>query len=252
MNRICTGEGAALVARLAEARVLLAFDFDGTLAPIVANREAATMRSATRRFFRHVCHLYPCAVISGRSRADVGSRIEGCPVRWVIGNHGIEPGGDMKTSADDVRKVLPLLEKRLASIPGVEIEDKTFSLAVHYRQARRKRATRRAIDEALLDLPRPMRRSGGKLVVNLTPSGAPTKGEAVVELRDRAALDTALYVGDDVTDEDVFALDEPGRLVTVRVGRSKFSAARYYLRDQLEMDRLLRMFVDHRVEPRTT
>ena len=50
------------------------------------------------------------------------------------------------------------------------------------------------------------------------PEGAPHKGDAILQLRKLADADTALYVGDDFTDEDVFALDQPGRLLTVRIG----------------------------------
>ena len=57
-----------------------------------------------------------------------------------------------------------------------------------------------------------------------------------------------MYVGDDVTDEDVFRLDQPGRLFTVRVGRSRTSAARYYLRQQQEIDALLEHLVALRVD----
>lgn len=79
----------------------------------------------------------------------------------------------------------------------------------------------------------------GKLVVNVVPERAPNKGDALLELRKAEQADTALYVGDDVTDEDVFELDQPGRLLSVRVGESRSSAAAYFLRNQNEMDRLL-------------
>jgi trehalose 6-phosphate phosphatase len=57
--------------------------------------------------------------------------------------------------------------------------------------------------------------------------------------RDRLGCDTALFVGDDDTDEDVFALDRPGRLLGIRVGRTPASQAPYCLRDQREIDDLL-------------
>jgi trehalose 6-phosphate phosphatase len=82
---------------------------------------------------------------------------------------------------------------------------------------------------------------GGKLVVNLLPAGAPHKGLALEAARERFGCDTALYVGDDETDEDVFALDQPGRLLAIRVGRRRGSAAGYYLRNQREIDRVLRV-----------
>ena len=55
--------------------------------------------------------------------------------------------------------------------------------------------------------------------------------------------DTALYVGDDLADEDVFQLDQPGRLLAVRVGESAASSAGYYVRDQKAVDSLLAKLV---------
>jgi trehalose 6-phosphate phosphatase len=60
--------------------------------------------------------------------------------------------------------------------------------------------------------------------------------------------DTAIYVGDDETDEDVFALDQPGRLLTIRVGRGRGSHAAYYLRAQAAVDDLLALLVRLREE----
>jgi trehalose 6-phosphate phosphatase len=57
--------------------------------------------------------------------------------------------------------------------------------------------------------------------------------------RDRLRCDTAIYVGDDQTDEDVFVLDQPGRLLGIRVGRGRGSAASYGIVDQRAIDRLL-------------
>jgi trehalose 6-phosphate phosphatase len=90
----------------------------------------------------------------------------------------------------------------------------------------------------------------GKEVVNVVHPGAANKGAAVVEVRRDLGCDRVLYFGDDVTDEDVFRLDQPGRLFTIRIGRSKTSAARYYLRQQQEIDTLLEHLVALRVEPR--
>ncbi len=76
-------------------------------------------------------------------------------------------------------------------------------------------------------------------MVNLLPTDAPHKGIALERARTRFACDTAIYVGDDETDEDVFALDQPGRLLTIRVGQKRESLASYFLRNQGEIDRLL-------------
>ncbi|HVU05915.1 MAG TPA: trehalose-phosphatase [Polyangiaceae bacterium] len=239
MKHLFAAESRDVLPQLAWSRVLLAFDFDGTLAPIVPNHEEAVMRAHTQKLLARVATRYPCAVISGRARQDVERRLERVKIPYVVGNHGIEPAVDMERFRRRAAGALPVLRAELAAFSGVEIEDKKYSLAVHYRKARKKREARAAIGAALARLPYEMRAIPGKLVVNLVPEGAPDKATALLRIRAEARTDIALYVGDDVTDEDVFRLDEPGRLLAVRVGRSKFSAASYFLRDQREIDRLL-------------
>jgi trehalose 6-phosphate phosphatase len=236
-------EYAEVLAQLAWSKVLLAFDFDGTLAPIVAQHEDAWMRERTAKLFARLCELYPCAVISGRAHADASSRLGQGWVKYVVGNHGLEPGAHLDEFERETARALPLLAAALAPWPGVEIEDKRYSLAIHYRKSRQKREVRRAIGDALAQLAVPMRAIAGKLVVNVVPQRAPNKGDALLELRAAEGADAALYIGDDVTDEDVFALDQPGRLLTVRVGESRSSSALYYVRTQRDVDRLLAKLV---------
>ena len=66
MKALLSPANRVLLDQLAWSNVLLAFDFDGTLAPIVANRHEAAMRARTARLFSTVCERYPSAVISGR------------------------------------------------------------------------------------------------------------------------------------------------------------------------------------------
>jgi trehalose 6-phosphate phosphatase len=249
MKALLSRENRVLLDQLAWSNVLLAFDFDGTLAPIVANRHQAAMRTRTARLFSTVCERYPSAVISGRAKADVARRLSGAKVRYLIGNHGLEPGTRLGTFERQVVQAHPALETALEGVAGIDIENKRYSLAVHYRRAREKPKAREAIRRAVAGLPVPMRVIPGKLVINVVPEAAPSKGDALVALRDRTEADIAMYVGDDVTDEDVFRLDQPGRLFTVRVGRSRTSAARYYLRQQQEIDTLLAHLVALRVDP---
>jgi trehalose 6-phosphate phosphatase len=246
MRRILSAHNVGALATLARSRVLIAFDFDGTLAPIVKNRERAMMRDRTRRLLARVCGAYPCAVISGRSRRDVSARLRGVGVKYVVGNHGLEPGGNLAECARQVARVRAHLEERLDRSAGIDVEDKHYSLALHYRRARRKRDARLMIQTALAALGVPMRAVPGKLVINIVPAQAPNKGDALIDLQTQEGADTALYVGDDVTDEDVFVLDRPGQLLTVRVGASKVSTAAYFLRDQSETDALLARLVGFR------
>jgi trehalose 6-phosphate phosphatase len=239
MRYLLARRNVGVLEQIAWSRVLLAFDFDGTLAPIVPDRASASMRARTRRLLARACVLYPCAVISGRSQADVAERLSGAAVKYVVGNHGLEPGTELTYFARETARAAPLLRGALAGFAGIDVEDKRYSLAVHYRRSRRKGDARILIHEAVARLPRKMRMIAGKHVVNVVPEGAPNKGDALIKLRRLAQADTALYVGDDVTDEDVFALDQPGRLLTVRIGASRSSAASYFLRQQYEIDTLL-------------
>jgi len=239
VRHLLAPENQHVLAQLARSSTLIAFDFDGTLASIVADRDSAALRPSTRGLLTRLCARYPCAVITGRSRADVEARLEGAPIRYIVGNHGLE-SVDLPASSDEVMAaVRPLIEAALCQHGGLDVEDKQYSLAVHYRNSPAKRRARTAIHRVVATLPVPMRVVPGKLVINILPRGAPHKGHALLELRQREAARMALYVGDDVTDEDVFELEDEGSLVAARVGHSKRSAAPYFLRDQREIDLLL-------------
>ena len=228
----------ALLEMFAWSNVLLAFDYDGTLAPLVNAPAHAAMRASTRRFLRRVSKLYPCVVITGRAKVDALGRLRNIEVCRVVGNHGAEPSPHGEAMRRRVQQWLPVLKARLGRRQGVVIEDKGFSVAVHYRHARERNSTRRAVLSAARSL-KDVRLVGGKLVVNFLVPDAPHKGLALERERSQFACDTVIYVGDDETDEDVFQIDEPGQLLSIRVGRKKTSAAPYYIRNQAEIDRLL-------------
>jgi trehalose 6-phosphate phosphatase len=238
MKHILAAGQSPILEQLSWSNVLLGFDFDGTLAPIVSDPDRAAPRARTLRKLGELVRLYPCVVISGRSVADLEPRLAGVPLRGLIGNHGIEPW----RGSDELRRTVARwrtgLERVLAPVEGVVVEDKELSLAIHYRRSRSKKAARAAIVRALGTLA-DARIIGGKQVVNVLPLGAPHKGVALERERDRLGCDTALFLGDDETDEDVFALDRPGRLFGIRVGRAPASQASYYVRDQREVDALL-------------
>jgi trehalose 6-phosphate phosphatase len=248
MKNILLPAYRGILERFARSNVLLAFDFDGTLAPIVTLPERARLRPATSRLLWDLSDLYPCVVISGRARASVRERLRGIPVRGVVGNHGIEPWGASVRLKRTIERWRPLLEERLSTIPGVHIEDKALSISVHYRRSRQKKAARAAILKAAATLDG-VRVIGGAQVVNLLPKGAPHKGIALEKERQRLGCDTAIYVGDDETDEDVFALTQPKRFLTIRVGASPSSVAFYYLRGQADVDALMRILFLARQRP---
>ena len=79
-----------LLRALFHQQTLFAFDFDGTLAPIVRDPAKAAMRLVTHRLLQRLASLQPVAIISGRSRSDILSRTKGIRPLVVVGNHGIE------------------------------------------------------------------------------------------------------------------------------------------------------------------
>jgi trehalose 6-phosphate phosphatase len=153
-----------------------------------------------------------------------------------------EPRDGTNKGAKEVARWRHLLEPHLAEVRGVKIEDKVFSLAIHYRRSRAKKVALNAILDAAGALGK-VRLIGGKQVVNILPDGAPHKGTALERERARLQCDTSIYVGDDETDEDVFALNQPGRLLTIRVGQRRSSAAAYFIESQREVDDLIRVLL---------
>lgn len=231
--------GEQALARLLDRRALLAFDFDGTLAPIVARPDDAQVPTAIARRLAELGRRFPIAVITGRSIADARARL-GFEPRYLLGNHGAE-GLDWRPHGPG----LDLLRARLAPeaaalrAQGVQLEDKGLSLALHYRLARDRAAARALIARLLQELPAGLTSFGGKCVVNVVLRGAPDKGEAVRTLLQRSACEALLFVGDDVNDEAVFRIAQPSWL-TVRVGAEvPQSQAMFFLAAHGEMALLL-------------
>lgn len=209
--------------------MLCAFDFDGTLANITPLPEAAATLPELLAGLRELCRATPVAVITGRAVDDARRRLRFAPTQ-IIGNHGAEglPGWERAALAqrEHVAAWLRAFARESGPWrdPGILLEDKGASLSVHYRHAADPRAAAAALGERLRLLsPRP-RLVAGKGVFNLVPMEAPDKGVALRTLMALHGADTAFYAGDDVTDEDVFALRD-ARIFCLRVGPAPDSAA---------------------------
>jgi trehalose 6-phosphate phosphatase len=218
--------------------VLLAFDFDGTLAPIADRPEQARMTARTHRLLAAVARRYPCAVISGRARRDLQWRLRRVPLLALAGSHGAESGSAPSAPPSHVASWARRLRTCLRAFRGVRLEVKPHGVAVHYRQAVDKTEARAAILSVVAAL-EGTRHIGGKDVFEVLPLGAPNKGDALAALRRRLEPRATLYIGDDVTDEDAFASEGPGGLLAVRVGQGDATAARFRLDEQAEVESLL-------------
>jgi trehalose 6-phosphate phosphatase len=242
---ILSTRSAPVLAQFAASNVLLALDFDGTLAPIVRTPADARMRPATRRLLAAVARRYPCVVLSGRALEDLMPRLRRIPIWHMVGDHGFELPGSLRALSPHVREWVAHLQERLPATRGLVIEQKPHSVTIHYRRVRNPPGVLQAVADAVRGL-RNARVIGGAKAVNLIPSGGPDKGTALQRARRVFACDTAIYVGDDATDEDAFRSAEPEQLLSIRVGTAGPSAAQYCLRSQTEMDTLLRRLIQLR------
>jgi trehalose 6-phosphate phosphatase len=239
MRYALSGPSREILHDFTQPGVLLAFDFDGTLAPIAPSPERAHMRAVTRALLRRLSAHRTCIAISGRARADLLAKMAGTGIRRLYGNHGAEPWPGAAAARVRVAAWRHTLESKLDGVPGIFIEDKKISLTVHYRAARGRAAMR----ERILNLARTLpgaRSVPGKEAVSLVLGDAPNKGGALRSEMAHLGVTRALFVGDEETDEDAFALGPCCEVLGIRVGRHRGSKAAYYIRSQAEIDELLR------------
>lgn len=228
----------------AHAAWLIASDFDGTLSPLVARAEEAALLPEAVPVIERLARdpRVMLAFISGRGLKDLAPRLGSLASDSLLaGNHGLEIAGKgfdwVHPEAVAIRPMLEQLTRQLCQLlpdlPDARIEDKGLSLTVHYRQ----------LDEALipeltermrqLDLPDGIGRHEGKKVFEFRPEISWNKGAAIREVLQRFHIADAatVFLGDDTTDEDVFARLDASAF-TVHVGPAiNQSRARHYARD---------------------
>lgn len=242
----------ALLDALARAPILLvASDFDGTIAPIVSDPLAAEADRESIVALRQLATMPQThvAIISGRALADLARRTADAPEAHLVGSHGSEfEPGFAAALADESRLLLARLRMQLAGLaddlPGSLVEEKPAALAFHYRNADTD-AAQRVVRRLLAG---PARTPGvhvrhGKMVVELSVVST-HKGEALQRLRQRLGASAVLFLGDDVTDEDAFAVLS-GPDVAVKVGPGD-SAAVHRVADTLGVARLLASVAERR------
>jgi trehalose 6-phosphate phosphatase len=235
--------------------LLIFLDFDGTLAPVVNDPSKASMPPQTLQALTSLASLekVSLAIISGRGLADLKARV-GLPNLIYAGNHGLEISGPgmyyiqpvAAKRAQALTELLADLQRRMEHISGVQVENKGLSASVHYRRAPadKLREIYQLINAAVSGSRGLFQMSPGLRVYEIRPRVTWHKGKAVSWIREawakRGAL--AMYVGDDVTDEDAFLALPEG--ITISVGSARQTSARYYLEDQGSLQQFLGWLIE--------
>lgn len=226
--------------------LLIATDFDGTLAPITPQPDAPLASTENRRALQRLAE-HPAtvvAVVSGRSLADLRPRV-GIEDIVYVGNHGLEidRGGPPRVHPgalehrDLIHETGQAIVDAAADASGVRIENKGLTATIHYRELAPHRvadflASSRAIVEKTAGS---LQMTDGKACLELRPNVDWDKGSALRTLAEDAPAGwKMLYLGDDETDEDAFrALDEEG--YGIHVGEDGQTAADYRLAEQSQV-----------------
>ncbi|MFD9698107.1 trehalose-phosphatase [Lentzea sp. NPDC059081] len=231
--------------------LLVACDYDGTIAPIVDDPAKASPLTEAVVALRSLAGLHETtsAVISGRALRDLATLSRLPAEVHLVGSHGSEFDiGFVHALDEDARATLSQLHREAAEVagasPGVHLELKPASIAVHYRNC----------DESVAAQVLQVLRTGmcsragvhvteGKYVLEIAV--LPTdKGNALDVLRHQVGATAAIFLGDDVTDEKAFArLSGPD--VGIHVGTGD-SLASHRVSDPTEVAMALAFLLEER------
>lgn len=236
--------------------LVLCFDYDGTLTPIMDTPDQAILSQENKQLLEQLAKLCTVAIVSGRALEDLRAKINLKNMIYV-GNHGLEINGPQlkfeSMSPPTEKSIFDYLRNKLSAelsvVSGAWVEDKGLTLSVHYRLANPQDEP--VIRKLLLKVCSPyivarkIRVTEGKLVLEIRPYIDWDKGKALLwllakerKMRGHAKV-MPIFLGDDKTDEDALAaIADIG--IGVVVGTEGGSKASYFLNNTDEVTEFLK------------
>ena len=148
------------IRNMVSGRPMLAFDIDGTLAPIVAEPWRAHISEELRACLRSLAARTPVAIITGRAVKDARPLLGFSP-HYVVGNHGAEGIPGFEAQSTGFQRVCAAWLAELSAtpdargwraMPGIMLEDKQYSLSFHYRHTARPGLARELLEQRIARL----------------------------------------------------------------------------------------------------
>ena len=238
--------------KIAGRKPLLILDYDGTLSPIVPNPDDAVLPEASKQCLIKLATVTPVAVISGRDRKDVETKVA-LPQLIYAGSHGLDMAGPEgldipqkvdSTILESLKTAAHNLKRQLEDVKGCIVEAKKYAIAVHFRNVADKEVEKviEAVSEELAKHPS-LKKGTGKKILELKPAIDWHKGRAsqwlfeALNLHDDDAI--AIFIGDDITDEDAFESLHQGGIGILVGSHGEPTAATFSLEDTQAVEKFL-------------
>ena len=246
--------------RLQSAHKLALFlDYDGTLTPIRYTPSAAILTKEAEHVLQQIAKLrnVSLTIVTGRSMEDIRRLV---PIEniGIAANHGfhILRNGYEWIHPDAVRliqtfsRLHAILRNKLEIFPKALAENKQFTLSVHYRNISENKVSslKSLVMKIVRSFDSTLKITRGKKVLEVRPKIVWGKGNAVLEILRTSKYShrpLPIFIGDDTTDEDVFqVLRSKG--ITIRVGKSLTTKAKYFVEDVNDVLLLLKLILELR------
>jgi trehalose-phosphatase len=242
--------------QLSQKEIFVFLDYDGTLTPIVATPDLAIISEEMRAVVQKLSSAFKVSIVSGRATDDVRSKVRIEDI-FYAGSHGFEivqPDGkvEINAQAQEIRGVIDevhkKLQERLRGVKGALVEHVKYTISTHYRLVADEDFPKieKAVEEILNEHTN-LRKTQGKKVFEIRPKIDWDKGKAVEWILDVLSFDPqkniAIYIGDDTTDEDAFAVLQDKGFGILVAQEPRETKAEYLIQDTPEVCKVLEYLI---------